>query len=203
MWAVEPALSPVAQGTISEWVTALPETAVTESDCCPNQLPENRESLLSMNICVCDRCLHSKESFPAPPCKKWQYLSLTWTSSQQLFPHPYRDIAHFWLVRRARECFLFQWTQVGWPQTLPWDTFSTVFLASEQVHLHLIKWEEDCWVTFILLFWLLWLLCMSLPVCWLIQLHRRMKTLTANNDLYSLTLSLEVRFDATEHYWQL
>lgn len=119
--------------------------------------------------------------------RNYFYFSLTWTSNHQLFLHPYTNVAHFWLVH--------QWGRVvpivvdsahmwadhkGDPERL----FLTVFLASKQAQLHLIKRV----ILFILLVWFLWLLCMSLPVCWLIQLHRRIQNLTVNNNVYSQTL---------------
>lgn len=65
MWAVEPALSPVAQGTISEWVTALPEshrrkvTAVQIS----SQRTENLYCQWT-SVCATDVCIQKKASPP-------------------------------------------------------------------------------------------------------------------------------------------
>lgn len=43
-----------------------PGGSSAEADWGANQLPENRELLLSMNICVSDRCLHTEASFLPP-----------------------------------------------------------------------------------------------------------------------------------------
>lgn len=184
-------------------MTALPESHRQKPDLGPNQ--RLRIATVNEHLCVRQMFAFSRKLFSPLQCdlaRNYFYFSLTWTSNHQLFLHPYTNVAHFWLVH--------QWGRVvpivvdsahmwadhkGDPERL----FLTVFLASKQAQLHLIKRV----ILFILLVWFLWLLCMSPPVCWLIQLHRRIQNLTVNNNVYSQTLSSQVRFDATEHYWHL